>query len=115
MIESYPIYILADDQIVFPEGKKDLGHCEFWEETVHKIVATLFHVPAARLINLPYCQRRARICLGKVYYGEKFDRSLLVKIKKAVQEKKLEFAFDDHERRLVHDVRMFDRIIAPCQ
>jgi len=114
MLESYPIYILDNDQIVFPPEKNDIGHCEFWEETVHKIVAELFHVPARKLINLPYCQRRARIYRNKVYYGETFNRNLLIKIKKAVGEK-LEFAYDEHETRLEYDVLMFKRIIGPCQ
>jgi len=107
---NYPIYIL-EDLIVFPEGKKDLGHCEFWENTVHKIVAEFYHIPAKKLFNLPYCQRRARICLGKVYYGEEFKQSLLKNIIKAVHED-LEFAYDEHECRLAYDVRVFNRLIA---
>ncbi len=114
MPESYPIYILDNDQIVFPSEKNDIGHCEFWETIVHKIVAELFHVSAKELFNLPYCQRRARIYKGKVYYGETFDRKLLTKIKKAVNEK-LDFAYDEHEARLEYDVILFSRITGPCQ
>jgi hypothetical protein len=110
---SYPIYIL-ENLIVFPEGKKDVGHCEFWESTVHKMVAEHYHISAKRLFNLPYSQRRARICNGKVYYGEEFKKILLKKIIKAVGEK-LEFAYDDHERRLAYDMRAFQRLIVPCQ
>jgi hypothetical protein len=114
MPESYPIYILDNDQIVFPPEKNDIGHCEFWETTVHKIVAELYRIPARKLINLPYCQRRARIYNSKVYYGETFKQSLLLKIKKAVGEK-LEFAYDEHEARLEYDVLLLNNLIGPCQ
>jgi hypothetical protein len=101
---SYPIYILAlgekDYTVVFPDDKVDLDHSEFWEKTVARIVARHFHLPVEELLNMPYCQRRARINDKKVYYGEKATKKLLKLIEKAVGEKGLKWAYDDHERRL---------------
>ena len=107
---SYPIYILdlgAKDTIVFPEGKVDIDHSDFWEKTVARIVARYFHLPIEELLNLPYCQRRSRINGKKVYYGEKPLKKLLRLIEKAVGEKGLQFAYDDHEKRLNYDVQDF--------
>ena len=39
---SFPIYILhlgPSIQIVFPENREDLGHPDFWEQTVCLLVA----------------------------------------------------------------------------
>ena len=108
---SYPIYILElngkDYTIVFPEGKVDNDHSAFWEATVARIVARHFHLPLEELVNLPYCQRRARINETTVYYGEKPTNKLLKLIEKAVGEKGLRFGYDDHEKRLDYDVLGF--------
>jgi hypothetical protein len=107
-MSSYPIYILNlgkdEYKIVYPEGKADLNHSEFWEATVAKIVASGLHLPLENLLNLPYCQRRARISDKKVYYGEKQSKNLLKQIEKAVGEKGLKFVYDEHETRLEFDV-----------
>ena len=101
---SFPIYILdlggEEDAIVFPEGKADLDHCDYWEATVARIVARHFRLPLHELVNLPYCQRRARISGKIVYYGEKPLRKLLRLIEKAVGKTGLRFVNDDHEMRL---------------
>ncbi len=43
---SFPIYLLdlneGEPTIVFPEGKVDLDHSDFWEGTVAGIVASHF-------------------------------------------------------------------------
>jgi hypothetical protein len=108
---SYPIYILdlggEDYAIVFPESKVDLDHTDFWDGTVARIVARHFHLPLEDVVNLPYCQRRARINDKIVYYGEKTTKKLLKLIEKAVGEKGLQFAYDDHEKRLEYDVQEF--------
>lgn len=105
---SYPIYILdlgGDGYtIVFPEGKIDINHSDFWEATVARIVARHLHLPLEELVNLPYCQRRARIHDKIVYYGEKPIKKLLRQIEKAVGETGLLFVYDDHEKRLEYDV-----------
>ena len=114
LIQSFPIYILQFGRrwkIVFPEGKADIGHCDFWEQTTSFLVADFFKVPQKRLLNLPYCQRRARICGNKVYYGEAFRPSLLATMKKAVKNKKLVFVYDIHEQRLAAEVRQFRRLV----
>ncbi len=103
----YPIYLLdlgGDATILFPEGKADLDHCDFWEATVARIVARHFRLPLEELLNLPYCQRRARICGKVVYYGERTSQKLLRQIEKAVGETGLRFVHDDHEVRLEFDV-----------
>jgi hypothetical protein len=113
-MNSYPIYMLQLGKrwkIVFPEGQEDIGHCDFWEETVSHLVADFFEVPQRKLVNLPYCQRRARICGDKVYYGEKPWQTLLARIMKAVGNENLVFVHDEHERRLEADVREFKRLL----
>ena len=108
---SYPIYILdlgaKEYSIVFPEGKVDINHSDYWEASVARIVAGHFHLPADELVNLCYSQRRARINDGIVYYGEKPTKKLLRQIEKAVGETGLRFVYDEHEARLVFDVLEF--------
>ena len=104
---SYPVYItdLGGEgyTILFPEGKVDLDHCDFWEKTVARIVARHFGLPVGDLLNLPYCQRRARISGKVIYYGEKTNRKLLKLIENAVGETGLKWYYDDHEKRLEFD------------
>ena len=107
---TYPIYILdlgREATIVFPDGKADLDHSDFWEATVARIVARHFRIPLEALLNLPYCQRRARISGNCVYYGERPVRKLLRQIEKAVGETGLRFVYDDHEKQLEYDVLEF--------
>lgn len=112
---TYPIYILdlggEEDAIVFPEGKADLDHCDFWEETVARIVARHLRLPLHELMNLPYCQRRARISGNIVYYGEQPGRKLLRQIEKAVGATGLQFMHDEHEKRLEYDVLAFTSLL----
>lgn len=69
--------------------------------------------PTARLLNLPYCQRRARVSSkGLVFYGERQSKQLLRKISKATSEVDLRWAFDEHETRLPFDVQEFERLLA---
>jgi hypothetical protein len=98
-----PIYILRlgnADGIVFPEERMDLGHCDFWEQCVSLIVAKHYHIPIRKLMDLPYCQRRARICSDIILYREACGRALLAKIRKAVEQAELVFAYHEHEKRL---------------
>lgn len=112
---SYPIYILdledGGPTILFPEGKVDLDHSVFWEQKVAAIVAKHYRLPVKDLKNLPYCFRRARISGDIVYYGEKFTKSLLKQIEKAVGEKGLRFVYDEHEQRLSYDVDDFNALV----
>jgi len=111
---SFPIYILQLGKrwrIVFPRDKQDIGHCDFWEQSVSFLVAEFFKLPQKQLLNLPYSQRRARICGNKVYYGEEARPALLAKIRKAVKNQTLVFAHDEHEVRLGADVRQFQRLV----
>lgn len=107
---TYPIYILTlgkRTKIVFPEGKKDLPHSEFWEKAVAAIVADHYGIGVKALANIPYCQRRARIVDKIVYFGEKGTDRLLAHIERAVGEQGLRFAHDDHEKRLPYDLARF--------
>ena len=108
---SFPIYILdlggEDDAIVFPEDKADFDHCDFWDKSVSRVVARHFRLPLEELVNLPYCQRRARISGNAIYYGERPVRKLLRQIEKAVGATGLRFVYDDHEKRLEYDVMEF--------
>jgi len=111
---SYPVYIIdlggEGYTILFPEGKVDLDHCDFWEKTVARIVARHFGLPVGDLLNLPYCQRRARVSGKVVYYGEKTNRKLLKLIEKAVGETGLRFVYEGHETRLEFDVQEFSAL-----
>ncbi len=111
--KCFPIYIIhlgPNIQIVFPDNSEDLTHPDFWEQTVCHLVARHFGIPPQRLANLPYCQRRARIVGNKVYYGEAHDPALLRLICEALGNPEFVFCDDDHEKRLEHDVRQFDRL-----
>ena len=47
-MNSYPIYLLQLGKrwrVVFPKDKEDIGHCDFWEESVSHLVADFFQVP----------------------------------------------------------------------
>jgi hypothetical protein len=84
---GYPLYLLLlDDQwkVVFPTGKRDIGHTDFWEQTVSRYVADHYKIPAIKLVNLPYSQRRARVVGDKVHYGEKADPELLKLIREVL-------------------------------
>jgi len=115
-MSSFPIYILELDgetEIVFPTGKKDLMHVTFWRHVVAKKVANKLKIPLEDLLNLPYCQRRARICGDRVYFGECHEYTqtgllkLIRKIRKAVGDKKLGFVHEEHESRSEFDVAEF--------
>ncbi len=115
---TFPIYILKLEKfhVIFPQGKRNLSHPEFWENTVHKIVSAYFKIPAKKLFNLPYSQRRARIVNSKIYYGEKdCNEELLQLIRQTLNDDTLYFVYDDHEKRLKEDVRWFKRFIIPCR
>jgi hypothetical protein len=113
-VDSFPIYILKlgdETKVVFPEDRKDIGHTDFWEEKVAKIVVAYHKIPLKKLIDLPYCQRRARVVGTKVYYGERPDPVLLNAIRLALGDDRLVFAFDEHEKRLRDDVLEFRRLV----
>lgn len=112
-MDSFPLYLLklGDWQVVFPDDRADIGHTDFWEQTVSQIVARHYHIPQRRLANLPYCQRRARVVGSTVYYGGKHDAALLKVIRKTLGDASLIFAHDDHERRLREDVLEFRRLV----
>jgi hypothetical protein len=113
-MRTYPIYLLQlgdTVRVAFPEGKEDVGHSEFWECAVSHVLATHYHVPRAKLVNLPYCQRRARVVGDKCYYGERPDPKILDQIRQAVGNANLVFVHDDHERRLTEDVLEFRRLV----
>ena len=93
---GYPGYVRDDDTVL--HVKEDKNHTEFWEEVVAPIVANKYKVSLSNIINLPYCQRRARIVGDCFYFGEKITKKLLKKIEKAVGHK-LRHAYDEHETR----------------
>jgi len=112
--KSFPIYMLwLDDawKVVFPKNHADIGHTEFWEQTVSHIVAQHFGIPQKKLDNLPYCQRRARVVGNTVYYGGRPDPTLLKAIRGALDSRSFFFTFDDHEKRLRADVAEFRQLV----
>jgi hypothetical protein len=116
MPTTYPIYILdlpGEELVAFPKDKADISHSDFWEQTVAPLVAKHFSIPIRPLLNLPYCQRRARISAkGLVFYGERQSSRLLGAISKAIGEANVRWALDEHEVRLPFDVQEFKRLLA---
>jgi hypothetical protein len=113
-MHAFPIYLLqlGDEwRIVFPVPKADIGHTDFWEHTVCRMVSEHYQIPQFELLNLPYSQRRARVVREKVCYGESYDTALLQMIRKAVGNDDLVFCHDEHEKRLREDVREFRRLL----
>ena len=110
---NYPIYILDfDDMVVFPQEKIDLPHSEFWKKNIAPFIADRFRIPIQPLLNLPYCQRRARISSkGLVFYGEKQSQKLLRTISKATGESDLRWVYDEHEARLSFDVMEYRKLL----
>ena len=118
MTSTFPIYILdlsGVDHVVHPDGLLDVPHADFWKATVAAIVATHFGLSVKRLLNLPYCQRRARIVVrddeAVAYYGERQSKKLLKLIAKSVGLPHLEWRSDEHEQRLELDVAEFERLV----
>jgi hypothetical protein len=111
---SFPVYLLRlgkSWQVIFPENKSDIGHTDFWEKTVSKIVAEHYHIPHTELVNLPYCQRRARVVASKIYTGSRnLKPELQTVILIALRKRKLQFLYDEHEKRLREDVMQFRRL-----
>jgi predicted Zn-dependent protease len=109
----FPLYILKldDTKVVLPDGKEDMGHSDFWEKAVSHVIARYYRIPQAKLLNLPYCQRRARVVGDKCYYGERTTPELLDLVRKEVGNERLAFVFDDHEKRLREEVIQFRRLV----
>ena len=111
---SYPIYLLEVGEkirVLFPGGKQDIGHADFWEQTAALLVAEHYKLPQRKLANLPYCQRRGRIVGSTLFYGEKDGSEMLPLVRQAVGNEELVLCFDEHERRLREDVRAFRRLL----
>lgn len=109
---GFPIYILDDESILFI--KKDLSHSKFWQNQVAAVVAKKFSVPLAEILNLPYCQRRARIVGRNLYCGEKLSKKLIKKIESAVGSK-LNYCYDEHETRCEISLGQFKALRNPYQ
>jgi len=101
---GFPIYILDDDTLVIVVA--DMSHCEFWESTVAAIVASELAIPLPAILNLPYCQRRARIVGNRLYCGEHVSPTLLTSIQAATG-RKLRLVYDEHETRCPISVAEF--------
>ena len=113
-MRTFPIYLLElGDRFVvcYPEDRTDTGHSQFWEKTASAMVAEHYKIPQRLLANLPYCQRRARVVGKRIYHGEEFEPKLLRLIRKALNDRKLFFVYDDHEKRLQYDVSEFRQLL----
>ena len=114
-VYTYPIYILdldGKDTVLFPQGKLDIPHSLYFEQTIAPIIAKHFGISHKRLMNIPYCQRRARISSkGFVFYGEKQTKTLLRTISKATGESDLRWVYDEHEARLSFDLMEYRKLL----
>jgi len=93
---GFPLYILEDDTLIVLVS--DVSHCEFWGSTVAAIVAEAHGLRLSAILNLPYCQRRARIVGNKLYCGEDLSPALLQGIEAATG-RTLTLVYDEHETR----------------
>ena len=105
---GFPLYILDDDTLVVLVS--DMSHCDFWESTVAAIVAEKHGLRHSVLLNLPYCQRRARIVGNRLYCGEEVSPALLRSIEAATG-RKLNLIYDEHETRCPVSVAEFTSLV----
>ena len=108
MQKSFTLYILDDDSIVFT--KEDLNHVDFWNQKVAKNVSEMYKIPVHRLLNIPYCQRRARIVGNNLFCGEELSLDLVNKIKTVLNKKVLKVVYDQHETVLAYDVMILNSL-----
>lgn len=109
---GFPIYILDDDTILYIE--EDKNHVDYWYETVAKIVADKHGIVTRKLVNLPYCQRRARVVGNRFYCGEKLTKKLFQNIEKILK-RKLKYVYDEHETRCEINLAEFKGLKNPYQ
>ncbi len=102
---GFPIYILDDDSIEYLQ--EDCDHSRFWSETVSKKVSQNTGIPLRILIDMPYCQRRARVVGSRLYYGEKMSAFLFNKIKNILK-MDLVLVHDEHEARCEISLMQFN-------
>lgn len=105
---GFPLYILDDDTLIVVVS--DMSHCDFWESTVAAIVAEERGLPLTAILNLPYCQRRARIVGNRVYCGEEVSRALLRSIEAATG-RRLTLVYDEHETRCPTSAAEFKSLV----
>jgi hypothetical protein len=110
-MKTFPIYILDDQTVI--HTKRDLDHADWWHKTVSKIVAEKHGITRRKLLNLPYCQRRARVVGRKLYCGEKISKKLHSQIEKAVG-MRLKPVHDEHETRCPINLAEFRALKNPC-
>jgi hypothetical protein len=105
---GFPLYILDDDTLVVVVS--DMSHCDFWESTVAAIVAEAHGLRRSAILNLPYCQRRARIVGNRLYCGEEVSPALLRSIEAATG-RTLKLIYDEHETRCPVSVAEFTSLV----
>ena len=105
---DFPLYILDDDTLVVVVD--DMSHCDFWESTVASVVAEERGVPLSAILNLPYCQRRARIVGNRLYCGEEVSPVLLRSIEAAAG-RTLRLIYEEHETRCPISVAEFTSLV----
>jgi hypothetical protein len=105
---GFPLYILDDDTLIVVVS--DMSHCDFWESTVAAIVTEKHGLRLSVLLNLPYCQRRARIVGNRLYCGEEVSPALLRSIEAATG-RTLKLIYDEHETRCPVSVAEFTSLV----
>ena len=109
---GFPVYILDDDTITYI--LKDVTHVEYWFKVVSKIVAKKNKILRRKIINLPYCQKRARVVGNCFYCGEKITKKTFKKIEKTLK-RKLKYIYDEHETRCEINLEEFNLLKIPYQ
>ncbi len=75
-----------------------------------KKVSELYNIPVHRLLNIPYCQRWARIVGNNLFCGEELSIDLANKIKSVLNKKVLKVVYDQHETTLAYDVMIINNL-----
>jgi hypothetical protein len=80
------------------------------ESKGRKKFSEMYRIPVHRLLNIPYCQRRARVVGNNLFCGEELSLDLVNKIKTVLNKKVLKVVYDQHETTLAYDVMIINNL-----
>ncbi len=82
-----------------------------WREIVIPVLAKKYRIYSRDLENIQHCIRHAVVRDGAIYYGERFDPTLLKAIRSKLKNNKLSFVYDEYFKRDQKHVRKLKRLI----
>lgn len=126
MLPSHPFYIVpvGKEWRVFKySGPHDVGHPDYWRQSVALVVAKYTRLSYAALRELPYCLPRgrfvARCSLPKfrgravLFFGEALNAGQRRALKTVYGE--IPIVHDEHEVRLPADVQAYEALVRKAQ